>query len=55
MPAERFELTFPASDGPQNDALDGAATGIGWMYFANHNFVSMLQIEIMSLSQWPVT
>jgi hypothetical protein len=29
MPRTGFELTIPASERPQPDAFDGAATGIG--------------------------
>jgi hypothetical protein len=39
MPPVGFEPAIPASQGPQNHALDRAATGIGFSY---RNFRSLL-------------
>jgi hypothetical protein len=39
MPAEGFETTTSASERPQNEALDRAATGTGYILLHNLKFI----------------
>ena len=46
MPPEGFEPPISASEGPQTHALDGAATGIGYI----HILLLLLNCHVFKLS-----